>query len=78
MERKYTGTNWPYLRFLMGSVFVEREIKYPPVPHSVHEGPVEGILIVDGRPQVECADVPSITFESIQALQKILLNQPVE
>lgn len=36
---------------------------------SVHKGPMEGILIVDGRQQMECLDMPSISFESILALQ---------
>jgi len=37
--------------------------------HAVCKGPMEGILIVDGRPQMERMDMPSISFESILALQ---------
>lgn len=37
---------------------------------TVHKGPLEGILIVDGRPQTECLDMPTISFESILALQR--------
>lgn len=38
-------------------------------PYTVHKGPTEGILIVDGRPHMERMDMPSISFESILALQ---------
>lgn len=40
------------------------------VSPSVHKGPMEGILIVDGRPQMERMDMPTISFESILALQR--------
>lgn len=36
---------------------------------SVRKGPVEGVLIVNGRPRMERADMPCISFESILALQ---------
>ena len=41
-----------------------------PVPPAIHKGPVEGVLIVDGRPQVERADLPCISFDSILAIQR--------
>lgn len=37
---------------------------------SIHKGPVEGVLIVNGRPRMERADMPCISFESILALQR--------
>lgn len=39
-------------------------------PHSVHKGPMEGIIIVDGRPRMERMDMSGISFESIQAFQR--------
>ncbi len=42
----------------------------PVAPHTIYRGPMEGIIIVDGRPQMECLDMPSISFESIQALRR--------
>lgn len=42
-----------------------------PTTHSIRKGPMEGVLIVDGRPQMERMDMPSISFESILALQRI-------
>ncbi len=41
-------------------------------PQSVTKGPVEGIIIVDGRPQTERADMPTISFsaEVIRRLQE--------
>lgn len=39
------------------------------VASCVRKGPVEGILIVNGRPKMERADMPCISFESILALQ---------
>lgn len=39
-------------------------------PHSVHKGPMEGVIIVDGRPQMERLDMSGISFESILALQR--------
>ncbi len=41
-------------------------------PQNVTRGPVEGIIIVDGRPQTERADMPTISFsaEAIRRLQK--------
>lgn len=37
---------------------------------SVSVGPMEGMILVDGRPQMECADMPCISFESILAMQR--------
>ena len=48
----------------------EQQEKAPQVP-VIRKGPVEGVLIVDGRPQVERADMPTISFESIMALMKM-------
>lgn len=39
-----------------------------PASDSIQKGPIEGILIVNGRPQVEKADMPTISFESIRAI----------
>lgn len=41
-------------------------------PQSVTRGPVEGIIIVDGRPQTERADMPTISFtkEALKRLQE--------
>ena len=36
---------------------------------------MEGILIVNGRPQMERSDMPSISFESILALQRFQQSQ---
>jgi hypothetical protein len=46
-----------------------------PMAHSICKGPVEGVLIVDGRPQVERADMPCFSFESILAIQRFNLTQ---
>lgn len=40
----------------------------------VQKGPVEGMIFVNGRPQVESVDMPTITFDSIQALLKLTDN----
>lgn len=48
----------------------EQQEKAPQAP-VIRKGPVEGVLIVDGRPQVERADMPTISFESIMALMKM-------
>ncbi len=45
------------------------EIKREPI--SVQKGPIEGIILVNGRPQMERSDMPTISFESIQALMKL-------
>lgn len=41
-------------------------------PQIVTRGPVEGIIIVDGRPQTERADMPTISFskEALKRLQE--------
>ena len=33
-------------------------------------GPMEGMVLVNGRPQLEEADMPVISFESIAALMR--------
>lgn len=48
---------------------VERKTVGAAAP-SIHKGPVEGILIVNGRPRMERSDMPCISFESILALQR--------
>lgn len=40
------------------------------MPPTIRKGPVEGIVIVNGRPQTERVDMPTISFESIQALME--------
>lgn len=41
-------------------------------PQIVTRGPVEGIIIVDGRPQAERVDMPTISFtkEALKRLQE--------
>ena len=39
---------------------------------SIHRGPVEGMILVDGRPQIENVDMPTLSFDSIEALQQFL------
>lgn len=39
-------------------------------PQSVTKGPVEGIILVDGRPQTERADMPTISFTA-EALKRL-------
>lgn len=39
----------------------DKKITAPSVP-AVHRGPMEGVVIVNGRPQVERADMPTIIF----------------
>lgn len=40
-------------------------------PPQITKGPVEGIIIVDGRPQIERVDMPTISFtkEDLKRLQ---------
>lgn len=38
-------------------------------PH-ITKGPVEGVIIVDGRPQMERVDMPTISF-SKKALERL-------
>ncbi len=45
------------------------EIKREPI--AFQKGPIEGIILVNGRPQIERSDMPTISFESIQALMKL-------
>lgn len=38
---------------------------------AVHRGTIEGVVIVDGRPQVERADMPlGFSFDSIEELER--------
>lgn len=39
----------------------DKKVTLPAAP-VVHRGPVEGVVIVNGRPQVERADMPTIIF----------------
>lgn len=41
-------------------------------PQRITKGPVEGIVIVDGRPQMERVDMPTISFtkEALKRLQE--------
>lgn len=41
------------------------------VTPRVQKGPMEGMIIVGGRPQMERVDMPTISFESIQAIMKM-------
>lgn len=50
----------------------KRQVLQEPV---IRKGPVEGLLIMDGRPQVERADMPTISFENIMALMKLNEHQ---
>lgn len=47
-------------------------VKTEPKPQSVTKGPIEGIIIVDGRPQMERVDMPTISFsrEGLKRLQE--------
>lgn len=41
-------------------------------PQRITKGPVEGIVIVDGRPQTERVDMPTVSFskEALKRLQE--------
>lgn len=39
---------------------------------SINRGPVEGMLLIDGRPQIERADMSTLSFDSVGALQQFL------
>ncbi len=39
----------------------DKKVTAPAAP-VVHRGPMEGVVIVNGRPQVERADMPTIIF----------------
>ncbi len=45
------------------------------MPQSIRKGPIEGLLLVDGYPQMERMDMPVICFESILALQRFNEDQ---
>ncbi|MCI9403651.1 MAG: hypothetical protein HFF04_08275 [Oscillospiraceae bacterium] len=40
-------------------------------PHTIQKGPLEGMVMVDGRPQVEQADMLTISFDSIEAIMRL-------
>lgn len=44
---------------------------------SVQKGPMEGMVIVGGHPHMEAADMPTISFESILAIQRRLKDGPI-
>ncbi|MDE6021626.1 MAG: hypothetical protein K2H01_11610 [Ruminococcus sp.] len=57
----------------MGVDVLEPQSKSPETkqaPCQIRKGPIEGIVIVDGRPQMERLDMSGISFESILALQR--------
>lgn len=39
---------------------------------QVSPGPVEGLLIVNGRPQIERADMPTLAFESADEILQLM------
>lgn len=39
---------------------------------QVSPGPVEGLLIVNGRPQIERADMPTLAFESADEIFRLM------
>ncbi len=47
-------------------------VKTESKPQSVTKGPIEGIIIVDGRPQMERVDMPTISFtkEGLRRIQE--------
>ena len=49
----------------------EEKVAAKPAAPSVHRGPMEGVLIVNGRPQIEPADMPCISFASIEAIRRL-------
>lgn len=40
--------------------------------HAIRKGPMEGMILVDGKPQIERSDMPVLSFESILALQRFI------
>lgn len=48
------------------------QAKDPAVTPTPQEGPMEGMILVGGRPQMERSDMPTISFESILAIQKAI------
>lgn len=40
--------------------------------NMIQRGPMEGLVLIDGRPNMERMDMPSISFESILAVQRCL------
>lgn len=61
--------------FLYGSVIgvEKKEETERQVGPFVRKGPMEGMVIVDGRPKIEHCDMPTISFseEGIKRLRKI-------
>lgn len=45
---------------------------HSPHPLAITPGPVEGLILVNGRPQIERADLPTISFgvDAIAELQR--------
>ena len=56
----------------MGCRLVKMQMERQVVRGSaVHRGTIEGVVIVDGRPQVERADMPlGFSFDSIEELER--------
>lgn len=66
-----------HLDIILNSLYVELggfmdSVKAEHQPQSVTKGPVEGIIIVDGRPRMERVDMPTISFtkERLKRLQE--------
>lgn len=51
-------------------VQAQQKVNEPAALPHVAPGPIEGILIVNGRPQMERVDMPTISFEQIAHLGK--------
>lgn len=47
---------------------MEAKAKVDKIKSLYQKVPVEGLVIVNGRPQMETADMPTISFESIEAI----------
>lgn len=39
-------------------------------PPSIQKGPVEGMLLIDGRPAIERADMPTISLDFLMKYQQ--------
>lgn len=51
-------------------VQTQQKVDEPAILPHVAPGPIEGILIVNGRPQMERVDMPTISFEQIARLKE--------
>lgn len=49
---------------------VTPQAEVPVIISAPQKGPMEGMIIVGGRPQMERSDMPTISFESILAIQR--------